>query len=95
MESTTKIDQLKSQLAECKSLLAYKNDTANGFMNQVKKLQAQQEALKTFLRQRAKGADKDSNEWKAANTQEMAAYRSGEWFAYHNVENFLTGANYV
>jgi len=51
--------------------------------------------LKTWLEQQARLADKSSHEWKLGNVREQDAYWSGQWFAYHNVLNFLTGANYV
>jgi len=56
------------------------------------------EELHAWLEEQARLADKSSHEWTVARfngNTEQAAYRAGEWFAYRNVLNFLTGANYV
>ena len=37
----SKLIKLRRELADCQSLLAHKNDTANTFMEQVRKLQSQ------------------------------------------------------
>ena len=50
-------------------------------------------ALPAWLEKQAELADKSSTEWIKGN--EQSAYRAGEWFAYRNVLNFLTGANYL
>ena len=42
-------DKLEAELAETKTLLAYKNDTANTFMGQIKKLQASAHELALYL----------------------------------------------
>jgi hypothetical protein len=46
--------------------------------------------LEAYLKQEAFLADKSYHEWNQAypNCTE-AAYRSGMWFAFHEVENFL------
>ncbi len=47
------------------------------------------DALRQFLRQRAKGSDHSSRDWSKAGNDEQAAYRSGMWYAFHEVENWL------
>ena len=54
------------------------------------------EELREWLKQQAILADKSSHEWQSGGkVNEQSAYRSGEWFAYRNVLNFLTGSNFV
>lgn len=50
-ELHAKCERLEGELAETKQLLAHKNDTANTFMEQVKKLQAQCAEMRACLQE--------------------------------------------
>ncbi len=47
--------------------------------------------LRAWLREQAKSADKSSHEWDPVWTgrNPQACYRSGMWWAYHTVQNFI------
>ena len=46
MKDSTQIEILQIELKETKQLLEYKNETANAFMNQVKRLQIENQQLR-------------------------------------------------
>lgn len=48
--------------------------------------------LREYAREQAKLAGKSSEEWgKAFPNGQQAAYRSGMWYAYHDIEERLVG----
>lgn len=53
------------------------------------KMQRERPTLREYLRERCTGEDKSSHEWAKVGAKEQAAYRSGCWYAYRDIERML------
>ena len=53
------------------------------------KMKAERPTLRAYLKQRCAMSGKSSEEWKAAGSTENAAYGSGQWYAYRDIERML------